>query len=46
MILVIDIAIADIVIPIQSSPSGAGFYACGVGITWRMVIRKNIMLVG
>ena len=28
------------------SPSGAGFYACEVGKTWRMVIRKNITLVG
>ena len=23
-------------------PSGAGFYACGVGNTWRMVIRKKL----
>ena len=26
-------------------PSGAGFYACEVGKTWRMAIRKNITLV-
>ena len=28
------------------SPSDAGFYASEVGKTWRMVIRKNITLVG
>ena len=27
-------------------PSDAGFYACEVGKTWRMVIQKNITLVG
>ena len=31
--------------PVQSLLSGAGFYACEVGKTWRMVIRKNITLV-
>ena len=45
MILVINIVIAHIAIPIQSSLSGAGFYACEVGKTWRMVKRKNITLV-
>ena len=37
--------ITQIVTQIKSSPSGAGFYACEVGKTWRMVIWKNIMLV-
>ena len=45
MILVINSVIAQIAIPIQSLLSGAGFYACEVGKTCRMVIRKNITLV-
>ena len=45
VILVINIAIVQIAIPIQSSVSGAGFYACEVGKTWSMVIRKNIRLL-
>ena len=45
VILVINIAIAQIVIPIQSLPSGAGFYACEVCKTCMMGIQKKIMLV-
>ena len=45
MILVINIAIGQIAILIQSSSSSAGFYACEVDKTWRMVIRKNITLI-
>ena len=33
VILVINIVIAQIAIPIQSLPSGPGFYACEVGKT-------------
>ena len=35
-----------LLLPIQSSPSGAGFYVCEVGKTWRLVLRKNIALAG
>ena len=45
VILVINIVIAQIAIPIHCSPSGAGFYACEAGKTWKMVIQKNILLV-
>ena len=40
MILEINIAITQIAIPIQISLSAAGFYACEIGKTCRMVIRK------
>ena len=40
VILVINTAIAQIVIPIQSWLSGAEFYACENCKTWRMMIRK------
>ena len=45
MILVVYITIAQIAIPIQSSLSDAEFNSCELSKTWRMVIRKNIMLV-
>ena len=45
MILVINIAITQIAITIQSLPSCAGCYACEVGKTCRMVMRNNITFV-
>ena len=44
MALVINIAITQIAIPIQSSLSGAGVYACEVGKTCRMVIQKQYLI--
>ena len=41
----INIDIAQIAIPIKSSASEAGFYACKVGKICRMVIQKYIGLV-
>ena len=45
VILVINIVITQIVIPIQSWPSGAGFYACELDKICNMVICKNITIL-
>ena len=45
VIVMINIVIAKMVFPIQSSPSGDGFYACELSKICSMVIRKNITLV-